>query len=79
MNETVAYLGLGTNMGDREENLRAALRLLSENDGVRLRRWSRVYETEPWGVTDQPKFLNLSGWNWLPPSPPRRCSPCAKT
>ena len=60
MSETVAYLGLGTNMGDREENLRAALRLLSAGAGIRLLRWSQVYETEPWGVTDQPKFLNLA-------------------
>ncbi len=60
MRETVVHLGLGTNIGDREENLRAALRLLSVDAGVRLQRWSRVYETEPWGLADQPKFLNLA-------------------
>lgn len=60
VSETVAYLGLGTNMGDREGNLRAALRLLSADEGILVRQWSQVYETEPWGVTDQPKFLNFA-------------------
>ncbi len=58
MTETVAYLGLGTNLGDREANLRKALDLLSAESGLRLLRCSRIYETEPWGVTDQPAFLN---------------------
>ena len=58
MSEETAYLGLGTNLGDREANLRNALRLLSDAEGLRLLRCSRVYETEPWGVTEQPKFLN---------------------
>ncbi len=58
MIETIAYLGLGTNLGDREVNLGRALDLLSANPGIRLLRPSMVYETEPWGVADQPLFLN---------------------
>ncbi len=58
MSETTAYLGLGTNLGDRRANLREALRLLASEPGLRLLRCSQVYETEPWGVTDQPHFLN---------------------
>lgn len=58
MSETVAYLGLGTNLKDREANLGKALDLLSAESGVRLVRCSRIYETEPWGVADQPRFLN---------------------
>ena len=58
MSVTVAYLGLGTNMEDREANLGKALDLLSEESGLRLLRRSRIYETEPWGVADQPRFLN---------------------
>ena len=60
VSEAVAYLGLGTNMGDREENLKAAMRLLSADAGIRAQGWSRIYETEPWGLTDQPKFLNIA-------------------
>ena len=54
---TVAYLGLGTNLGRRVRNLSAARRRLREK-GVRIVRQSRVIETEPWGVADQPRFLN---------------------
>ena len=59
MKETVAHLGLGTNLGNRTENLREAIRLLSTESGLRLLRGSRVYETEPWGVANQPQFLNF--------------------
>ena len=58
MNEVTAYLGLGTNLSDRWSNLREALRLLAAGSGLRLARCSQVYETEPWGVTEQPRFLN---------------------
>ncbi len=50
------YLAVGTNLGNRAANLRAALAGLSP--AVRVRRVSPVYETEPWGYLDQPKFLN---------------------
>ena len=48
------YLGLGTNVGDRLAHLRSALAAL------RPERCSSVYETEPWGVLDQPRFFNLA-------------------
>ena len=51
------YLGLGSNLGARRRNLSAARRRLRQG-GVRIRRLSTVIETEPWGVTDQPRFLN---------------------
>lgn len=47
-----AFIGLGSNLGDRQATLEAALRRL-----IPLR-VSRIVETEPWGVTDQPRFLN---------------------
>jgi len=54
---TIAYLGLGSNLGRRDRNLSAARRRLRQK-GARILRQSRVIETEPWGVTDQPRFLN---------------------
>jgi 2-amino-4-hydroxy-6-hydroxymethyldihydropteridine diphosphokinase len=65
---TVAYLGLGSNLGRRARNLSAARRRLRQK-GVRILRQSRVIETEPWGVTDQPRFLNqVLEVEWLGPA-----------
>jgi len=55
---TTAYLGLGSNLGDREANLRKALEHL-EAAGVEIVHRSHIYETEPQEVFDQPWFLNL--------------------
>ncbi len=52
----LAYLGLGTNLGDRLANLRAARAALPP--AVMVLRASPIYETAPWGYTDQPAFLN---------------------
>jgi 2-amino-4-hydroxy-6-hydroxymethyldihydropteridine diphosphokinase len=54
---TVAYLGLGSNLGPRSRNLNAARSRLRQK-GARILRQSRVMETEPWGIADQPRFLN---------------------
>jgi len=54
------YLGLGSNVGDREGHLRAAIELLGER-GVEVEAVSSTYETEPVGeVLDQPDFLNAA-------------------
>jgi 2-amino-4-hydroxy-6-hydroxymethyldihydropteridine diphosphokinase len=47
-----AYVGLGANLGDREATIRRAAELIG------ARRLSTIRETEPWGVEDQPLFLN---------------------
>jgi 2-amino-4-hydroxy-6-hydroxymethyldihydropteridine diphosphokinase len=52
-----AYLALGSNLGDRLESLRQAVRLLQAEPGVEVVRSSRVYETEPVGPP-QPAYLN---------------------
>jgi 2-amino-4-hydroxy-6-hydroxymethyldihydropteridine diphosphokinase len=52
------YLSLGSNMGDREENLRNAVEKLGEH--VKVRTVSSLYTTDPVGVTDQPAFLNCA-------------------
>lgn len=73
---TLVYLGLGSNVGSRARNLSAARRRLREK-GVRILRQSRVIETEPWGVDDQPTFLNqvIEG-EW--PGTPRQLLRAAK-
>jgi 2-amino-4-hydroxy-6-hydroxymethyldihydropteridine diphosphokinase len=53
-----AFLGLGSNVGDRLANLSRAVGLLCAEDGVRVRRSSRVWETDPVGGPPQPDFLN---------------------
>ena len=62
---TRAYLGLGSNVGLRHRNLLDARSRLRQK-GARIVRQSRVIQTEPWGVLDQPRFLNpvLEG-EWL--------------
>jgi 2-amino-4-hydroxy-6-hydroxymethyldihydropteridine diphosphokinase len=54
----LAYLSLGSNLGDRARHLEDAIRLVQDQDLTVLRR-SSVYETEPRDVTNQPWFLNL--------------------
>lgn len=54
---TRAYIGLGSNLEDRLENLRRAVALL-EDGGVTVLRSSRVYETDPIGGPSQPDYLN---------------------
>jgi 2-amino-4-hydroxy-6-hydroxymethyldihydropteridine diphosphokinase len=56
MKHTV-YIALGTNLGDRLDNLQAALRSLPT--AVTVTDESPVYETPPWGYEDQPAFLNM--------------------
>ena len=51
------YLLLGTNIGDRNKNLANALDAIAHTAG-RIRKKSAVYQTEAWGKTDQPEFLN---------------------
>ncbi len=58
MDPVIAYLGLGSNLGDRQNNLNRAADILSRNPGLRLKRSSSVYETAPWGYPEQPNFLN---------------------
>ena len=54
----LAYLGLGTNLGDRKANLRTAAKLLDSNESVDIVALSSLYSTQPVGVEDQPDFIN---------------------
>ena len=60
MSARIGYLGLGSNVGDREAHLRAAVEALRDH-GVEVEATSSIYETEPVGeILDQPDFLNAA-------------------
>jgi 2-amino-4-hydroxy-6-hydroxymethyldihydropteridine diphosphokinase len=56
--QVTVYLSLGSNLGNRQENLDRALKLLSER--MRIGKVSGIYDTEPVGPIAQPRFLNLA-------------------
>ena len=55
---SIAYIALGSNLGDKEANLRQALKMLLVK-GLQIRSVSSFFKTEPYGVTDQPEFCLL--------------------
>jgi 2-amino-4-hydroxy-6-hydroxymethyldihydropteridine diphosphokinase len=67
MSKHIVYLALGSNLGDRLGNLRSAREALSPQ--VEILACSSVYETPPWGFTNQPAFYNqvLRGATTLSP------------
>ena len=54
---TTVYLGIGSNLGNREANLDRAIEMLSER--MKVSKVSSIYDTEPLDNPDQPRFLNL--------------------
>ena len=58
MGDRLAWLGLGGNLGDVRAAMIAALDFLDRFDEIEIARVSGLYETPPWGKTDQPAFLN---------------------
>lgn len=65
----IVFLSLGSNVGDREKNLRAAIAALPEL-GVKIKKVSSIYETEPMDFLEQPWFLNcvVEGETTVPPA-----------
>lgn len=55
---TTAFVGIGSNLGDREAHLARAIELLSAEDGIEVTAVSQIRETEPVGPVDQGPFLN---------------------
>jgi 2-amino-4-hydroxy-6-hydroxymethyldihydropteridine diphosphokinase len=55
---SIVYIGIGSNLGDRVKNCSRSIDLLEKN-GIVVRQRSSLYETMPWGVRDQPLFLNM--------------------
>ncbi|MFQ6029588.1 MAG: 2-amino-4-hydroxy-6-hydroxymethyldihydropteridine diphosphokinase [Dehalococcoidia bacterium] len=58
MEPVAAYLGLGSNLGQRQQNLAAAGDALQGHPQITVTAGSSIYETAPWGYTEQPHFLN---------------------
>lgn len=56
--DQTAYIGLGSNLGDKEANLKRALELLDRSPGLRVTRTASFYRTAPVGYTRQDWFLN---------------------
>ena len=55
----IAFLGLGSNLGSRAASISMAYDRIEASGDTILRR-SPLYETEPWGITDQPRFINAA-------------------
>lgn len=53
------YLGLGSNLGNREQNLRNAVELLNAYGEIKVLKISSIYATKPVGYVEQPDFLNI--------------------
>lgn len=56
----ICYIGLGANLGERQRTLRRAIELIKNLPAVKLLRVSSFYESEPWGVVNQPNYLNAA-------------------
>ena len=55
----IAYLGLGSNIGDKQSYLEQGIQMLSQQEGITVTKISSIYETAPWGYTQQDDFMNL--------------------
>lgn len=53
------YLGLGTNMGDRQAYLKEACKILNKHEKINILKISKTYETKAWGYKEQDDFLNI--------------------
>lgn len=58
MSSETAYIGLGSNLGDRHAHLAGAVAALRSHPQIAELRASHAYESEPWGDPDQPRYLN---------------------
>lgn len=54
-----AYLGIGTNMGERLKNLLTACDILQRSENINISKKSKIYETKAWGYKEQDDFLNM--------------------
>jgi 2-amino-4-hydroxy-6-hydroxymethyldihydropteridine diphosphokinase len=55
----IIYLGIGSNMGDRQAHCRNAIERLKDK-GIVIKKASSMCETKPWGLEEQPDFINMA-------------------
>lgn len=55
----IAYIGIGSNLGNREANCLTAIKLIRDR-GLTINKQSSMHETTPWGVEEQPGFINMA-------------------
>jgi 2-amino-4-hydroxy-6-hydroxymethyldihydropteridine diphosphokinase len=55
---SIAYIGIGSNLGDRKANIEEAITRMKKEKGFQVLRLSSLYESDPWGLKDQSRFLN---------------------
>lgn len=60
MKTVTAYLGLGSNLGNKKGNIHKAMDIINTTRGVKLLIKSRLYKTKPLGVKNQPDFINAA-------------------
>jgi len=56
---SIVYIGIGSNLGNRPKNCLKAIELLQSN-GLRVSKLSSIDETKPWGIEEQPDFINMA-------------------
>lgn len=56
----VSYIGVGSNLNEPTKNIERAKELLLSNTGINFIKSSSLYETSPWGLEDQPNFVNAA-------------------
>ncbi len=56
---SIVHIGIGSNMGDRQANCRNAIERLKDK-GIVIKKASSMYETQPWGLEEQPDFINMA-------------------
>lgn len=55
----IVYIGIGSNIGERQANCMKAIEAL-KSKGITVKKISSMHETEPWGLKEQPKFINMA-------------------
>lgn len=55
----IVHIGIGSNIGDRRDNCMKAIKNI-ENHDINIKKISSPYETKPWGIKDQPDFINMT-------------------